>query len=104
MSLKISVHANVPENFFHRCEAVSASDYLQFSNQMIGTDSHRYCGQLKELQVASDKNFLRLTFRSNDRLDGTGFKADYIFLRETATHSMTMPDSVDSGKLELALQ
>ncbi|XP_021203345.1 suppressor of lurcher protein 1 [Bombyx mori] len=79
------------------CEAVSASDYVQFSSQMIDSKSQRYCGQLRELQVTSDKNFLRITFRSNDRLDGTGFKCDYIFLRDSEMHSMTMPDSHDKG-------
>ncbi|XP_049870975.1 suppressor of lurcher protein 1 isoform X2 [Pectinophora gossypiella] len=79
------------------CEAVSASDYVQFSSHIIESDSHRHCGQIKELQVTSDKNFLRITFKSNSRLDGTGFKADYIFLRESEMHSMTMPDSVDNG-------
>ncbi|XP_034828594.1 suppressor of lurcher protein 1-like [Maniola hyperantus] len=65
------------------CEAVSASDYVQFASQMIDTQSRRYCGQLRELQVASEGNFLRITFRSNDRLDGTGFRAEYIFLKDT---------------------
>ncbi|XP_031770517.1 suppressor of lurcher protein 1-like [Galleria mellonella] len=78
------------------CEAVSASDYVQFSSQMIDSHSHRYCGQIKELQVTSEKNFLRITFKSNDRLDGTGFKADYLFLRDSEMHSITMPDT-DSG-------
>lgn len=62
-------------------------------------ESHRHCGQIKELQVTSEKNFLRMTFRSNDRLDGTGFKADYIFLRESEMHSITMPEDKHSGKL-----
>ncbi|XP_060802249.1 suppressor of lurcher protein 1 [Amyelois transitella] len=75
------------------CEAVSASDYVQFSSQMIDSESHRYCGQMKELQVTSEKNFLRITFRSNDRLDGTGFKADYLFLRDSEMHSIVMPDT-----------
>jgi hypothetical protein len=84
--------------YFYRCEAVSASDYVQFSSQMIDSESRRHCGQIKELHVTSDKNFLRLTFKSNDRLDGTGFKADYIFLRDSEMHSMIMPDSVESGE------
>lgn len=82
-----------------RCEAVSASDYIQFSSRMVDTQSHRYCGQLKELQVTSDKNFIRLTFKSNDRLDGTGFKADYIFLRDSEMHSITMPETEDNGEI-----
>ncbi|KAI8420769.1 hypothetical protein MSG28_007982 [Choristoneura fumiferana] len=79
------------------CAAVSASDYVQFSSQIVDTESHRHCGQLKELQVTSQRNFLRVTFRSNDRLDGTGFKADYIFLRDSVMHSITMPESDNGG-------
>ncbi|XP_028160311.1 suppressor of lurcher protein 1-like [Ostrinia furnacalis] len=79
------------------CEAVSASDYVQFSSQMLDSDSNRHCGLLRDLRVTSEKNSLRVTFRSNDRLDGTGFKADYIFLRDSEMHSMTMPDSVESS-------
>ncbi|OWR42527.1 cubilin like protein [Danaus plexippus plexippus] len=70
------------------CEAVSASDYVQFSSQMIDIDSQRYCGQLRELDVVSKSNFLRVTFRSNDRLDGTGFKAEYIFLKDSEMRSV----------------
>lgn len=85
--------------FFCRCKAVSASDYIQFSSQMIDGQSPRYCGQMKELYVTSEKNFLRLTFKSNDRLDATGFKANYIFLRDTVMNSMKMPQDAGSGKL-----
>ncbi|KAJ0177898.1 hypothetical protein K1T71_006771 [Dendrolimus kikuchii] len=81
------------------CEAVSASDYVQFSSQMIDTQSHRYCGQLKELHATSDKNFLRITFKSNDRLDASGFKADYIFLRDSEMHSITMPDEENAFRI-----
>lgn len=42
----------------------------------------RYCGQLKEFEVVSDRKFFRVTFRSNDRLDGSGFNATYEFLDE----------------------
>ncbi|RVE54604.1 hypothetical protein evm_000725 [Chilo suppressalis] len=86
------------------CEAISASDYVQFSSQMIDSESRRHCGQLKELQVTSDKNFLRLTFKSNDRLDGTGFKADYLFLRDSEMNSMIMPETVESGSRSLSLE
>ncbi|XP_047514264.1 suppressor of lurcher protein 1-like [Pieris napi] len=74
----------------HPCEAVSASDYVQLSydGNSRGT---RHCGQLKELKVTSKKNFMRITFRSNDRLDGTGFKANYIFLKDNEMVSVNMP-------------
>lgn len=95
---------NVPLFLFvSSCEAISASDYVQFSSQMIGSQSHRHCGQLKELMVTSDKNFLRLAFKSNDRLDGTGFKAEYIFLRDSEMHSITMPDE-DSGEIYIVCE
>ncbi|CAG5045845.1 unnamed protein product [Parnassius apollo] len=81
------------------CEVVSASDYVQFYNQILDSQSPRYCGQLKEFYITSDKSFLRITFKSNDRLDATGFKGDYIFLRDTEMHSITMPEYGDSGSL-----
>jgi hypothetical protein len=43
----------------------------------------RYCGQLKEFEIESDKRTFRVTFRSNDRLDGTGFHGTYHFLPES---------------------
>ncbi|XP_046988820.1 suppressor of lurcher protein 1-like [Schistocerca americana] len=65
------------------CEASSASDYVEFSNFMARDRKYsRYCGQLKEFDIESDRKFFRLTFRSNDRLDGTGFNATYYFLDE----------------------
>lgn len=69
---------------YFRCEAVSASDYVEFSNYMT-EDSRfgRYCGQMNEFHVESDRNFFKVTFRSNDRLDGTGFKAIYQFMEIT---------------------
>ena len=39
----------------------------------------RYCGQLKDLSMESDGPFFRVTFKSNDRFDGTGFFALYQF-------------------------
>lgn len=40
----------------------------------------RHCGQLKEFDVESDRKFFKVTFKSNDRLDGTGFNASYTFI------------------------
>ncbi|XP_075212598.1 suppressor of lurcher protein 1-like isoform X2 [Lycorma delicatula] len=63
------------------CEAISASDYVEFSNFMARDRKYsRHCGQLQEFSVESDRKFFRVTFRSNDRLDGTGFNASYQFL------------------------
>ncbi|XP_065340086.1 suppressor of lurcher protein 1-like isoform X2 [Cloeon dipterum] len=66
------------------CEATSASDYVEFSNYMTQDRKYsRYCGQLKGFEVESDKRTFRVTFRSNDRLDGTGFHATYHFRPES---------------------
>ncbi|CAH1186141.1 unnamed protein product [Phyllotreta striolata] len=63
------------------CDAVSASDYVEFSNYVTKDKKFsRYCGQLKEFDVESDRQYFRVTFRSNDRLDGTGFNATYRFV------------------------
>ncbi|XP_059476090.1 suppressor of lurcher protein 1-like isoform X2 [Neocloeon triangulifer] len=66
------------------CEATSASDYVEFSNYMSRDRKYsRYCGQLKGFEVESDKRTFRVTFRSNDRLDGTGFHGTYHFRPES---------------------
>lgn len=82
---------------FSSCEAVSASDYVEFSNSMT-EDSRfgRYCGQMKEFHVESDRNFFKVTFRSNDRLDGTGFKAIFQFLEVTDEYHATVQDTASS--------
>ncbi|GLG99326.1 Cubilin homolog [Gryllus bimaculatus] len=65
------------------CSDISASDFVEFSN-FYGPDRkyERKCGELKGFEVDSDRKFFRVTFRSNDRLDGTGFNATYQFLDE----------------------
>ncbi|KAF4521632.1 hypothetical protein B566_EDAN006674 [Ephemera danica] len=71
------------------CEANSASDYVEFSNYLSRDRKYsRYCGQLKEFEIESDKKNFRVTFRSNDRLDGTGFHATYQFLETDDTNTM----------------
>lgn len=70
------------------CEAISASDYVEFSNFMARDRKYsRHCGQLKEFDIESDRKFFRVTFRSNDRLDGTGFNATYHFMDEVETYT-----------------
>ncbi|KAJ8919159.1 hypothetical protein NQ315_012145 [Exocentrus adspersus] len=70
------------------CEATSASDYVEFSNFMARDRKYsRHCGQLKEFDIESDRKFFRVTFRSNDRLDGTGFNATYHFMDEIETYT-----------------
>lgn len=68
---------------------MSASDYVEFSNYMIRDRKYpRHCGQLKEFDVYSDRKFFRVTFKSNDRLDATGFNASYVFLDEEENYTM----------------
>ncbi|XP_032670987.1 suppressor of lurcher protein 1 [Odontomachus brunneus] len=80
------------------CDAVSASDYVEFSNY-VGRDRKypRHCGQLKEFDVNSDRKFFRVTFKSNDRLDATGFNASYVFLDEEENYTVKIP--VSSGSV-----
>ncbi|CAG9764385.1 unnamed protein product [Ceutorhynchus assimilis] len=81
------------------CEAISASDYVEFSNFMARDRKYqRHCGQLKEFDIESDRKFFRVTFRSNDRLDGTGFNATYHFLNEVEVFS-TLTTTSGAGKL-----
>ncbi|KAF5293218.1 hypothetical protein FQA39_LY13686 [Lamprigera yunnana] len=79
---KIHLHFNYfdVEGVFP-CEAKSASDYVEFSN-FISQDRkyEKHCGQLEEFDIESDRRFFRVTFKSNDRLDGTGFNATYQFV------------------------
>nr|CAH7747453.1 unnamed protein product [Callosobruchus chinensis] len=80
------------------CEAVSASDYVEFSNFMARDRKYsRHCGQLKEFDIESDRKFFRVTFRSNDRLDGTGFNASYHFLDEVEVYT-GKPVGIATGK------
>ncbi|XP_077284917.1 CUB domain-containing protein Sol1 [Arctopsyche grandis] len=82
------------------CEAMSASDYVEFSNFMARDRKYnRHCGQLKEFHIESDRKFFRVTFRSNDRLDGTGFKANYQFLDEVESYT-SKPDTGKSSSIK----
>ncbi|XP_066252606.1 suppressor of lurcher protein 1 isoform X1 [Euwallacea similis] len=81
------------------CEAISASDYLEFSNYMARDRKYdRHCGQLKPFDVESDRKFFRVTFKSNDRLDGTGFNATYQFLDKVEAYR---PSPTTSGGTKL---
>ncbi|XP_014215777.1 suppressor of lurcher protein 1 [Copidosoma floridanum] len=74
------------------CEAVTASDFVEFSNYMTRDRKYsRHCGQLAEFDVASDRSFFRVTFKSNDRLDGTGFNASYVFVNEEDNYTLKTP-------------
>ena len=62
------------------CTSVTASDYVEFSNHRAADRKiPRHCGLLKPKTIESEGNFFRVTFKSNDRFDGTGFQAVYFF-------------------------
>ncbi|OXU31247.1 hypothetical protein TSAR_001008 [Trichomalopsis sarcophagae] len=74
------------------CDAVSASDFVEFSNYMTRDRKYsRHCGQLTEFDVDSDRSFFRVTFKSNDRLDATGFNASYVFVSEEDNYTVKTP-------------
>uniref|UniRef100_A0A1B0CQY8 CUB domain-containing protein n=1 Tax=Lutzomyia longipalpis TaxID=7200 RepID=A0A1B0CQY8_LUTLO len=77
------------------CSIDSASDYLEFSNFVTKDRKYpRYCGETKGFTIKSDGKFFRILFKSNTLLDGTGFKAFYIFETDKLT---TEPIDVDAG-------
>ena len=69
----------------YSCVDETQSDWVEFSMFAIGLEDRRYsrmCGTNefnRKKTVRSDKNFLRVTFHSNDVYDATGFKAVYEF-------------------------
>lgn len=63
-----------------RCSAESASDYIEFSNDFsVNRKLPRHCGLRKPKSIISDHDRFRVVFKSNDKFDGTGFKAFYSF-------------------------
>uniref|UniRef100_A0A182YGM7 CUB domain-containing protein n=1 Tax=Anopheles stephensi TaxID=30069 RepID=A0A182YGM7_ANOST len=81
------------------CDEDTASDYVEFSNFVTRDRKYDiYCGKWRELVVRSDGRFFRITMTSNDRLDGTGFRAIYTF--ETVPNEPTERTEVASiGKV-----
>ena len=70
----------------HSCDEDSHSDFVEFSNYMpVDRKFDRQCGTIKDLKMKSDRKFFRVTFRSNDRYDATGFHATYQF-NKVANH------------------
>ncbi|KAK9507003.1 hypothetical protein O3M35_008840 [Rhynocoris fuscipes] len=58
----------------------------------------RHCGQLEPFEIEFERRFFRVTFRSNDRLDGTGFNATYHFINYPVVRT-TLPASSSSAQL-----
>ncbi|XP_022257003.1 suppressor of lurcher protein 1-like, partial [Limulus polyphemus] len=66
------------------CSADTASDYVEFSNKRSTASKFpRHCGLNKPKTIESESDFFRVTFKSNSRFDGTGFKAFYQFTNQT---------------------
>lgn len=71
------------------CDENSGSDYVELSNFLsVDRKFSRKCGKQNNLIARSDGRFFRLTFRSNERLDGTGFTASYNFENDPTTTEM----------------
>ncbi|XP_076068840.1 suppressor of lurcher protein 1-like [Oratosquilla oratoria] len=63
------------------CTHESDSDYVEFSSfPSADRKQPRRCGRFRPKIVESDSSYFRVTFRSNDKFDGTGFMATYQFI------------------------
>ena len=82
-----SINQYIMNNLGHySCDEDSHSDFVEFSNYMpVDRKFDRQCGTIKDLKMKSDRKFFRVTFRSNDRYDATGFHATYQF-NKVANH------------------
>jgi len=69
----------------YSCGEDTQSDYVEFSNfnvELMDRKMRRKCGKKSSNVrnfVESDGNFFRVTFKSNDAYDATGFEAFYQF-------------------------
>ncbi|XP_022909201.1 suppressor of lurcher protein 1-like [Onthophagus taurus] len=83
------------------CNSSSASDYIEFSNYMrIDSKYKRRCGQQSPFLINSERKFFRVTFRSNDRLDGHGFNASYVFLDKSEVNTIIVPNHTSSAEIK----
>lgn len=74
------------------CEMASASDYVELSNfESVDRKFDLYCGQKRDFTIRSDGRFFRITLKSNHILDGTGFKASYVFEKDEGTTDKPIP-------------
>ncbi|XP_058812994.1 suppressor of lurcher protein 1 [Topomyia yanbarensis] len=80
------------------CDENSASDYVEFSNFITRDRKFAlYCGLRRDLIVRSDGRFFRVTMASNDRLDGTGFRALYAFESSISAGMLGGPSGGSGG-------
>ncbi|KAK9506889.1 hypothetical protein O3M35_008740 [Rhynocoris fuscipes] len=60
----------------------------------------RQCGHINSgMVVESERKFFRVTFKSNDRLDATGFNATYQFFEEVTAVAPTVVPISSSNHL-----
>ncbi|GAB6030998.1 hypothetical protein CHUAL_007818 [Chamberlinius hualienensis] len=85
------------------CTMTTASDYVEFSNyDSVDRKMQRHCGLRVPHPMESERNFFRVTFRSNYRFDATGFEASYQFVKyddettimRVASSSSTRADNI----------
>jgi len=65
-----------------RCLESTQSDYIEFSNFNVPLTDRKMpklCGKGSYYSVQSDGSFFRVTFKTNDIFDGTGFTGRYEF-------------------------
>jgi hypothetical protein len=70
------------EGMAEGCLESTMSDYIEFSNfnvELTDRKMQRLCGSGTDYKVQSDSSFFRITFRSNNMYDATGFNATYQF-------------------------
>ncbi|KAF6210313.1 hypothetical protein GE061_013417 [Apolygus lucorum] len=96
---KIKVHFHFFDiEGIHPCDTATDSDYVEFFNFMTKDEAKmytRHCGQLDPFDIVVDRRFFRVTFRSNDRLDGHGFNATYHFIDVKHTRKVYPPAIAD---------
>ncbi|XP_074600158.1 suppressor of lurcher protein 1-like [Brevipalpus obovatus] len=62
------------------CHPGSSSDYIQYSSEpLISSRVVKICGHKRPKSIVSSGNFLRILFKTNDKYDGSGFRAQYHF-------------------------
>jgi hypothetical protein len=102
------------------CNSETHSDYIDFSNfnvHLMDRKMYRLCGTKAnnaKNDVTSDGNFFRVTFKSDDAYDATGFEAFYQFrkVEDWSRNTKTLPsvslvkpsNSAGAGVASLRLQ
>ncbi|KAE9550587.1 hypothetical protein FO519_006193 [Halicephalobus sp. NKZ332] len=87
---------------FGQCVDATHSDYVLFSNyKTTDRTNRRYCGSMKPPgAIASESNYFRMLFKTNDIFDGTGFYGHYQFV--SLHHEKLLYDHLQYGYNKLA--